>query len=77
MRLALLGHAIAHRLCPRLNPGLTEASTGPLRGRCHIVRHNEGMVVVAVPGEQNQAVPLRLLVDDAREEAPPRLDSAT
>ena len=57
-----------------------------LRGRCQVVRHREGLLVVAVPREkegefdgtfeQNQKVSVRQLDEDARDEAPLRLDSA-
>ena len=30
---------------------------------CRIVRHQEGVLVVAVPGERDQKVPLRLLAE--------------
>ena len=38
---------------------------------CRIVRHQEGVLVVAVPGERDQKVPLRLLAEDARATPPP------
>ena len=42
---------------------------------CQIVKHEDGQVKVAVPGEKRQKVALRLLTVEAREEAPLRLDS--
>ena len=41
----------------------------------YIVKHEDGQVKVAVPGEKRQKVALRLLTVEAREEAPLRLDS--
>ena len=38
---------------------------------CRIVRHQEGVLVVAVPGERDQKVPLRLLAEEARATPPP------
>jgi len=38
---------------------------------CRIVRHQDGKLVVSVPGEANQSVSLRIVDGQARPEAPP------
>ena len=46
------------------------------------MKHKEGRLVVAVPGEEpgtwekNSSIPVRHIHEDAREEAPVHLDSA-
>jgi len=37
---------------------------------CRILRHQEGLLVVAVPDERDQKVPLRLLTEEARAQPP-------